>query len=110
MKQIFEPFGTVEYCTLQRDQTGRSQGIGFVQYALPVAQQGPTSPMPEDQMCSQEHWGRRQAVSCSRVLAPATMCTIPPGLSKSCKLRISLKQLRVTKRQWHRAPPSVLAC
>ena len=31
LKQIFDPFGTVEYCTLQRDQTGRSQGIGFVQ-------------------------------------------------------------------------------
>ena len=33
LKQIFDPFGTVEYCTLQRDQTGRSQGIGFVQCA-----------------------------------------------------------------------------
>ncbi|KAK9803366.1 hypothetical protein WJX73_009745 [Symbiochloris irregularis] len=32
LKQIFEPFGTVELITLQRDATGRSQGIAYVQY------------------------------------------------------------------------------
>lgn len=34
LKQIFEPFGAVDYITLQHDGTGRSQGFGFVQCAL----------------------------------------------------------------------------
>ncbi|EIE25597.1 splicing factor, CC1-like protein [Coccomyxa subellipsoidea C-169] len=32
LKQVFEAFGAVEYITLQKDPTGRSQGYGFVQY------------------------------------------------------------------------------
>ena len=33
LKQIFEPFGAVDYITLQHDGAGRSQGFGFVQCA-----------------------------------------------------------------------------
>lgn len=32
LKQVFEAFGAVDYITLQKDPTGRSQGYGFVQY------------------------------------------------------------------------------
>ena len=31
LKQIFEPFGPVDFVTLQKDTSGRSQGYGFVQ-------------------------------------------------------------------------------
>ena len=37
LKQIFEPFGAVELVTLQRDASGRSQGIGHVQYVPALA-------------------------------------------------------------------------
>lgn len=33
LKQIFEPFGPVDYISLQHDAGGRSQGFGFVQCA-----------------------------------------------------------------------------
>lgn len=32
LRQVFEPFGAVDYITLQKDLSGRSQGYGFVQY------------------------------------------------------------------------------
>lgn len=31
LRQVFEPFGLVDYITLQKDPSGRSQGYGFVQ-------------------------------------------------------------------------------
>ena len=31
LKQIFEPFGPVDYTSLNKDVQGRSQGSGFVQ-------------------------------------------------------------------------------
>lgn len=31
LRQVFEPFGAVDYITLQKDLSGRSQGYGFVQ-------------------------------------------------------------------------------
>ncbi|KAK9908927.1 hypothetical protein WJX75_004772 [Coccomyxa subellipsoidea] len=32
LRQVFDPFGAVDYVTLQKDPSGRSQGYGFVQY------------------------------------------------------------------------------
>lgn len=32
LKQVFEPFGELEFVQLQKEDTGRSRGYGFVQY------------------------------------------------------------------------------
>jgi len=32
LQNVFEPFGELEFVQLQRDDTGRSRGYGFVQY------------------------------------------------------------------------------
>lgn len=34
LQNVFEPFGELEFTQLQKDDTGRSRGYGFVQYAL----------------------------------------------------------------------------
>lgn len=35
LRHVFESYGIVEYVSLQRDETGRSRGYGFVQYSDP---------------------------------------------------------------------------
>jgi len=35
LRHVFESYGNVEYVSLQRDDTGRSRGYGFVQYSDP---------------------------------------------------------------------------
>jgi len=35
LRHVFESYGVVEYVSLQRDDTGRSRGYGFVQYSDP---------------------------------------------------------------------------
>ena len=32
LQNVFEPFGELEFVQLQKDDTGRSRGYGFVQY------------------------------------------------------------------------------
>ena len=32
LKAVFEPFGETDFISIQRDSTGRSKGVGFVQY------------------------------------------------------------------------------
>ena len=32
LKAVFEPFGETDFISIQRDSTGRSRGVGFVQY------------------------------------------------------------------------------
>ncbi len=32
LRNVFEPFGELEFVQLQKDETGRSRGYGFVQY------------------------------------------------------------------------------
>lgn len=34
LQNVFEPFGELEFVQLQKDDTGRSRGYGFVQYVL----------------------------------------------------------------------------
>lgn len=34
LQNVFEPFGELEFTQLQKDDTGRSRGYGFVQYVL----------------------------------------------------------------------------
>lgn len=35
LKQVFEPFGELEFVQLQKEETGRSKGYGFVQSVSP---------------------------------------------------------------------------
>jgi len=54
LKQIFEPFGAVDYITLQHDGAGRSQGFGFVQCAPMGHRGGPcavTRMRPHNALC-----------------------------------------------------------
>ena len=37
LQNVFEPFGELEFVQLQKDDTGRSRGYGFVQYVFPAA-------------------------------------------------------------------------
>lgn len=34
LQNVFEPFGELEFVQLQKDDTGRSRGYGFVQYVI----------------------------------------------------------------------------
>ena len=34
LQHIFEPFGELEFVQLQKEETGRSRGYGFVQYVI----------------------------------------------------------------------------
>jgi len=36
LKNVFEPFGELEFVQLQKDEGGRSRGYGFVQYVHPI--------------------------------------------------------------------------
>ena len=36
LRTIFEPFGSLEFCQLQKEEQGRSKGYGFVQYVSPI--------------------------------------------------------------------------
>lgn len=35
LRNVFEPFGELEFVQLQKDDSGRSRGYGFVQYVIP---------------------------------------------------------------------------
>ena len=43
LRAVFEPFGELEYVQLQKDDSGRSKGYGFVQYVCPAALTSSTS-------------------------------------------------------------------
>ncbi len=36
LKKIFEPFGNIEKLTVQRDETGKSKGFGFIEVRVCV--------------------------------------------------------------------------